>query len=67
MVSHAPPGEGVLTLRVWHDDDGGFRARILRPRPGAEQPESLVVRTPHDALAAVGDWLADLTAERDRS
>jgi len=67
MAGDPTQGEGVLTIRVWHEADGEFRARILRPGADPSRPDSLVVSRPTEVLAVVSDWIDRLKTDRTLS
>jgi len=55
----------ALVVRVWLEDDAGFRARLTsaltpgEPRPGGEVTVA-VAATPGEVLEAVRAWLDDV-------
>ncbi|SFO73843.1 hypothetical protein SAMN05660464_0861 [Geodermatophilus dictyosporus] len=57
----------ALLIRVWLEDSGGFRARLLTLRDAtgqapAEEVTVAVASSPGDVLDAVRDWLDGFTA-----
>jgi hypothetical protein len=53
------PGEGVLVISVWREDDTveGFRARLVYGSDSAPDAVSQVATRPDDVVAAVATWL----------
>jgi len=53
------PGDGVLVISVWRENDtaDGFRARLVYGDDSAPDAVSQVATTPDDVVAAVATWL----------
>jgi alkanesulfonate monooxygenase SsuD/methylene tetrahydromethanopterin reductase-like flavin-dependent oxidoreductase (luciferase family) len=48
----------VMVVRIWIEDDGGFRARLTHTRDLSEREEaSDVAGTPDQVVAAVREWI----------
>jgi hypothetical protein len=64
----ADPPSAALLIRVWLEDAGEFRARILSPGgvtagTPAEEVTVAVASSPGDVLAAVRGWLDGFTRQ----
>jgi hypothetical protein len=59
MAVGAEPGDGVLVISVWHenDSDDGFRARLVYGDDSEPDAVSRVATSPADVVAAVETWL----------
>jgi hypothetical protein len=65
-VSNAVEGaEGLLVLRLWTEDDGALRVRIIASRQvGGADATTSYAASPAEVLAFVQDWLDTVVTPR---
>jgi len=60
-IPQASPEEGVVVIRVWHND-GAFRARVTFQADDTA-PQVLTVTSPDRVVQEVRLWLAGLSGQ----